>query len=94
MLKNLVRGKVFSIAWVSVHWISWSCFYFIDPLFLMLEFCSLGTLESNLRDGNKRKEMFMKKNRINLANEIAKGMEHLSDAKVYIPSYCNRCRKC
>jgi hypothetical protein len=59
-----------------------SSFFFIGPLLLVLEFCSLGTLESNLRESNKRKEMFKKKNGINLANEIAKGMEHLSDARV------------
>lgn len=48
----------------------------------MLEFCSHGTLESNLREDKKSEQMFMKKNKINLANEIAKGMRHLADTRV------------
>jgi hypothetical protein len=50
----------------------------------VLEFCSLGTLESNLRDLSKSKEMFKRKDKISLANEIAKGMKHLSDARVNV----------
>ena len=48
----------------------------------MLEFCSRGTLESNLRDNIKSEQMFLKKKKMQLANEIAKGMRHLSDARV------------
>ncbi|CAB4042097.1 Fibroblast growth factor receptor 1, partial [Paramuricea clavata] len=51
------------------------------PLLLVLEFCSHGTLESNLREDKKSEQMFMKKNKINLANEIAKGMRHLADTR-------------
>ena len=49
---------------------------------LVLEFCCLGTLENNLRDHEKCKQLFMKKKKICLGNEIAKGMSHLVDAGV------------
>jgi hypothetical protein len=57
-------------------------FSFTGPLLLVLEFCSRGTLESNLRDNIKSEQMFLKKKKMQLANEIAKGMRHLSDARV------------
>jgi hypothetical protein len=57
-------------------------FCFIGPLLLVLEFCSHGTLESNLRENKKSEQMFKKKNKINLTNEIAKGMRHLADTRV------------
>ena len=57
-------------------------FSFTGPLLLVLEFCSRGTLESNLRDNIKSEQMFLKKRKMQLANEIAKGMRHLSDARV------------
>ncbi|XP_028418079.1 angiopoietin-1 receptor-like, partial [Dendronephthya gigantea] len=52
------------------------------PLLLVLESCSRGTLESNLRDSDKNNQMLMQKKTICLANEIAKGMAHLTDAGV------------
>ncbi|XP_028394142.1 uncharacterized protein LOC114518358 [Dendronephthya gigantea] len=48
------------------------------PLLLVLEFCSRGTLETNLRDNEKIEQLFLKKTKINLANEIANGMAHLT----------------
>ena len=58
------------------------CSYFVGPLLLVLEFCPRGTLESNLRESNKNREMFINKNKISLAREIAKGMRHLADSRV------------
>ena len=48
----------------------------------MLDFCLRGTLESNLRDSSKSKEMFINKTKISLASDIAKGMEYLANSKV------------
>ncbi|XP_028394789.1 hemicentin-1-like [Dendronephthya gigantea] len=48
------------------------------PLLLVLEFCPRGTLKNNLSDSKRNEQLLMKKTGINLANEIAKGMTHLS----------------
>ena len=49
-----------------------------------MEFCSRGTLESNLREREKNKLLLQRKTKITLENEIAKGMSHLADARVKI----------
>ncbi len=58
------------------------CFGFIGPVLLVFEFCSRGTLESNLRESEKNRQLCMKKTKISLINEIAKGMRHLADSRV------------
>ena len=63
---------------------------FLGPLLLVFEFCAKGTLESNLEESEKNKNLFTKKTKIGLASEIATGMKHLADARVkkYIVWYC------
>ena len=56
--------------------------HFEGPLLLVFEFCSRGTLESNLRDRGKSEEMFLTKNKISLANDVAKGMRYLAESRV------------
>ena len=51
---------------------------------LLLEFCSIGTLESSLRETEKSKLLLRTKTKIRLENEIARGMCHLFDARVSI----------
>ena len=55
---------------------------FLGPLLLVFEFCAKGTLESNLEESEKNKNLFTKKTKIGLASEIATGMRHLADARV------------
>ena len=51
---------------------------------MLLEFCSRGTLENNLREREKKELLLRKKTKIRLENEIAKGMSHLAEALVNI----------
>jgi hypothetical protein len=55
---------------------------FIGPVLLVLELCSRGTLENSLREKEKNEQLFLKKTKLTLANEIAEGMKHLADSRV------------
>ncbi|CAB3994055.1 angiopoietin-1 receptor-like, partial [Paramuricea clavata] len=51
------------------------------PVLLVLELCSRGTLENSLREKEKNEQLFLKKTKLTLANEIAEGMRHLADSR-------------
>ncbi|XP_028413458.1 titin-like isoform X2 [Dendronephthya gigantea] len=83
---NDLMNELTTISAVSVHEnimnLIGACTSKDGPLLLVLEFCSRGTLESNLREKKKNKQMLTKKTKIQIAKEIAKGMTHLTNSGI------------
>ena len=73
---------MFFLSFSSFYLCFFNIFCYIGPVLLVLEFCSRGTLESNLRESQKNRQLFNTKAKMGLENEIAKGMSHLADSRV------------